>query len=102
MKLKGKPRSTWGKTCPGATLSSTNPVWTDSESNPGLYGGRPAANRLSHGTAVTLCLSIGTLVQICKIFFSYANLHLELKKFHIFTRHVLPEVAENIQHGNEM
>jgi hypothetical protein len=29
-----------GKTCPSATLSTTNPTWTD-----------PAANRLSHGTA---------------------------------------------------
>jgi hypothetical protein len=27
------------------------PVWTDPRSNPGLRGGRPAANRLSHGTA---------------------------------------------------
>jgi hypothetical protein len=39
-----------GKTCPSATLSTTNPTWTDPGSNPGLRGGRPAANRLSHGT----------------------------------------------------
>jgi hypothetical protein len=44
-------RRTRGKTCPSATLSTTNPTWTDPGSNPGLRGGRPAANRLSHGTA---------------------------------------------------
>jgi hypothetical protein len=38
-----------GKTCPSATLSTTNPTWTDPGSNPGLRGGRSAANRLSHG-----------------------------------------------------
>jgi hypothetical protein len=32
-------------------LSTTNATWTDPGSNPGLRGGRPAANRLSHGTA---------------------------------------------------
>jgi hypothetical protein len=31
-------------------LSTINPTWTDPGSNPGLRGGRPAANRLSHGT----------------------------------------------------
>jgi hypothetical protein len=82
MKLTGENRKTRGKTCPNATLSTTNPTWTDPESNrrltawamartcpsatlsttnptwidpgsnPGLRGGRPAANRLSHGTAL--------------------------------------------------
>jgi hypothetical protein len=51
MKVTGENRSTRGKTCPSATLSTTNPTWTDPGSNPGLRGGRPAANRLSHGTA---------------------------------------------------
>jgi hypothetical protein len=45
-------RRTRGKTCPNATLSTTNPTWTEPESNPGLCGGRPAANRLSHDTAI--------------------------------------------------
>jgi hypothetical protein len=40
-------RSTRGKTYPSATLCTTNPTWT----NPGLRGGRPATNRLSHGMA---------------------------------------------------
>jgi hypothetical protein len=52
MKLTGENRSTQKKTCPIATLSTTNPTWTDPGSNPGLRGGRPAANRLSHGTAL--------------------------------------------------
>jgi hypothetical protein len=44
-------RSTRGKkTCPSATLSTTNPTCTDPGSNPGLRGERPATNRLSHGT----------------------------------------------------
>jgi hypothetical protein len=52
MKLTGENRSIRGKTCPSATLSTTNPTWTDPGSNPGLLSGRPEANRLSHGTAL--------------------------------------------------
>jgi hypothetical protein len=50
MKLAGENRNTGRKTCSCATLSNTNPTWTDPGSNPGLRGGRPATNRLSHGT----------------------------------------------------
>jgi hypothetical protein len=39
------------KTCPSATLSTTNPVWPDPGSNPGRRGGKPATNRLSYGAA---------------------------------------------------
>jgi hypothetical protein len=53
MKLTGENRSTRGEACPSATLSTTNPTWTDPVSNPGLRGERPATNSLSHGTAVT-------------------------------------------------
>jgi hypothetical protein len=45
MKLTGENRRTRGKTCLSATLSTTNPTWTDPGSNPGLRGGRPAVNR---------------------------------------------------------
>jgi hypothetical protein len=48
---RGKPKNSGEKTCPSATLSTTNPTWTGPGSNPGCRGGRPAANRLSHGTA---------------------------------------------------
>jgi hypothetical protein len=53
MKLTGETRSTRRKTCPSATLSTTNPTLTDPGSNLGLRGGTPAANRLGHGTAGT-------------------------------------------------
>jgi hypothetical protein len=46
MKLTGENRSTRGKTCPNATLSTTNPTWTDPGTNPGLCGERPATNYL--------------------------------------------------------
>jgi hypothetical protein len=51
MKLTGENRSARGQICPSATLSTTNLTLTDPGSNPGLRGGRPATNRLSHGTA---------------------------------------------------
>ena len=58
MKLTGENRSTRRKTCPSTTLSTTNPTWTDQESNPGLRGERPATNRLSHVTVTgTSCQS---------------------------------------------
>jgi hypothetical protein len=41
------------RTCPSATSSTTNPMWTDPDANPALSGERPATNRLSHGTAST-------------------------------------------------
>jgi hypothetical protein len=52
MKLTGEDRNTRGKTCPSATLPTTNPTWTDPGSNTGLRGGRPAAKRLSHATVL--------------------------------------------------
>jgi hypothetical protein len=48
---QGKNRRTRRKTCPSATLSTTNPTWIDTDANPGLLGERPATNDLSHGTA---------------------------------------------------
>jgi hypothetical protein len=67
MKLTGENRSTRGKTCPSATLSATNPTWTDPGSNPGLRGERPATNGLSRGTAymfISLLDADGTSVAI--------------------------------------
>jgi hypothetical protein len=65
MKLTGENRRTRGKTCPSATLSTTNPTCTGAGSNPGLRGERPATNRLSHGTAFLLLL---VLISNCLIF----------------------------------
>jgi hypothetical protein len=39
------------KTCPSATLSTTNPTRPDPGLNPGRRGGKPAINRLSFDTA---------------------------------------------------
>jgi hypothetical protein len=37
------------KTCPNATLSTTNPTWTNLDANLGLCGEMLVANHLSHG-----------------------------------------------------
>ena len=50
MKLTAENRSTRGKTCRNATLSTTNPTWNDPGSNSGLR----VTNRLNHGTAKVL------------------------------------------------
>jgi hypothetical protein len=39
------------KTCPDATLTTTNPTWPDPWLNPGRRGGKPATNRFSYGAA---------------------------------------------------
>jgi hypothetical protein len=49
--LTGKPKYSGKKPVPVATLSATNPTWTDPGSNPGLHGERPANDCLSHGVA---------------------------------------------------
>jgi hypothetical protein len=54
MKLTGEDRNTRGKTCPSVTLPTTNPTCTDPGSNTGLGAGRPAANRVSHGTTLII------------------------------------------------
>jgi hypothetical protein len=48
---RGKPKNS-EKICPIATLSTTNPTWTDLGANMSLCGERPATNRLSHDTAL--------------------------------------------------
>ena len=61
MKLTGENRSTRRNPRPSATSSTTNPIWTDPGSNPGLRVERPATNRLSHGTAFLLDLVVATI-----------------------------------------
>jgi hypothetical protein len=48
--LQGEPKYS-EKTCPNATLSTTNLTWPDPGSNQGRRGGKPTTNRLSYGTA---------------------------------------------------
>jgi hypothetical protein len=54
---QGNPKDS-EKTCPSATLSTTNPTWLDPGSNPGRRGGKPATNRLSYGAALKSLLNI--------------------------------------------
>jgi hypothetical protein len=42
--LSGEPKYS-EKTCPSATLSTTNPTWPDLGSNPGRRGGKRAMER---------------------------------------------------------
>jgi hypothetical protein len=51
---QGKPKYS-EKTCPDATLSTTNPTWPDPGLNPGRRGRKPATNRFSYGAA---CLKL--------------------------------------------
>jgi hypothetical protein len=47
---QGKPKYS-EKTCPSATLSTTNTIWLDSGLNPDRRGEKPATNRFSYGAA---------------------------------------------------
>jgi hypothetical protein len=57
-----EPRRNQEKTCPSATLSTTNSTRPDAGANPVLCGERPATNRLSHGKAP---LQLNTILQTC-------------------------------------
>jgi len=52
--VTGENRITGRKTCPCATLSTSNPTWTDLGSIPYLRVKRLAKDRLSRGTAVEI------------------------------------------------
>jgi hypothetical protein len=68
MILTGEDRRTQRKTCPSATLSSTNLTWTDRGAKPGLHSERPATNHLSHGSSgsylVTLLVNQGAVLIV--------------------------------------
>jgi len=51
MILTGETRNTETKTCPSATLSTTNPAWTSVGFNLDLSDERTVINHLNHGTA---------------------------------------------------
>jgi hypothetical protein len=58
--MAGKPKYS-EKTCPDATLSTTNPTRPDPGLNPARRGGKPATNRFSYGAAVPFTLLNGKL-----------------------------------------
>jgi hypothetical protein len=66
MILTGENQSTRGKTCPSATLSTTNPIWTDPGSKPGFRDGRLVTNRLSHGMASNIVTAL-TIMSAVKL-----------------------------------
>jgi hypothetical protein len=47
---QGKPKYS-EKTCPSATLSTTNPTWPEPGSTPGRRDGKPSTDDLSYGAA---------------------------------------------------
>jgi hypothetical protein len=49
---QGKPKHS-EKTCPSATLPTTNPTGVYQDLNPGLCDGKPATNCLSYGAATS-------------------------------------------------
>jgi hypothetical protein len=51
MILTGENRSTPKKTCPSATVSTTDPTWTDLSLKSDLRSEGSVTDRLSHGTA---------------------------------------------------
>jgi hypothetical protein len=76
MIFTGQNRRTRRKTCPSATLSTTNPTWIDLGTNPGLRGDRPVTDDLSHGTAPMIVLPYRVLVyaddrMLCRRLFVY-------------------------------
>jgi hypothetical protein len=57
---QGKPKYS-EKTCPSATLSTTNPTWRDPGSNPARRDRKPETNRLSYGTVLVLWIRWRTI-----------------------------------------
>jgi hypothetical protein len=55
MILTGENQRTRRKTCPSATLSTTNPIWIDQGANPELLGQWPATEppELRHGQRIS-------------------------------------------------
>ena len=64
MIVTGQNLSTWRKTCPNATLSTTNPPQIGLRLNSGHQGQGPATKHLSHGTATT-AISEGLSQRLC-------------------------------------
>jgi hypothetical protein len=57
------------KTCPSATVSTTNPTWYDPGSNPERRGGKPVTNRRSYG----LAFDRGNWLIITKRYLKFCN-----------------------------
>jgi hypothetical protein len=69
MKLTGKTEELGEKPVPVPLCQPQIPQGLTLGSNPGLRGGRPAANRLSHGTARLQYFSMGQQNRSVKYLF---------------------------------
>jgi hypothetical protein len=90
MKLTGENRSTWGGgggTCPSAHFTTKNPPWTDPGLNPGPRVGRPATNRMSHGTATVLVLSFHLRLGFQRVLFPSFFPNMILYAFILYPMH---------------
>jgi hypothetical protein len=67
-----------GKTCPSATLSTTNPTWIEPGSNLGLRGDRPATNAMARPGRVLHCEALES--ENCKIRTDPSSRRLKLRK----------------------
>jgi hypothetical protein len=63
------------KTCPSATLSTTNPTSPDLTSNPRGRGGKPATNRLSYDTALLLPFFSILFSSVFSLLFPLSSFH---------------------------
>jgi hypothetical protein len=64
--IERESRRTWIKIIPSATLSTTNPNWTDPGLKPGFRHDRPATNHLWHGhTLRRVNLKSQFLIYLC-------------------------------------
>jgi len=64
MTVTGQNLSTWRKTCPNVTLSTTNPPQSGLRLNSGHQGQGPMTNHLSQGTTIT-AISEGLSRRVC-------------------------------------
>jgi hypothetical protein len=91
-KRQGKPKYS-EKTCPKATLSTTNHTWPDPGSNPGPRGGKPATNRLSYGAALycsrpITCILVKLLLQFIIVILNCKLSHVLVNNFFVLSLHV--------------
>jgi hypothetical protein len=88
----------WNWPCSCVTLSTTNPTWTDPRSDTGQRGGRPATNRLSHGTAhdsVLLTSCIVKTLQDCLLYLFRRIYSVSANWSSRLTNHFAPECFQS-------
>jgi hypothetical protein len=95
MKLPGENRGTRGKTCPSATLPTTNTSWTDPGSNPGLRGGRLATESW-HGPQSNFAKVVikCTVCYVCVYIYTYGTYS---TYSHILSHTIQLSIAVNVE-----